>query len=94
MQPTAGNKRTYQDAGYNSFFRRTLSSNPNESSLANAGFASPRRSSELNFDDAQTSGSLGTIIQLGPNVEINGPETRMAMYENGVEVLRLGKRDS
>ena len=79
---------TYQDAGFNRFFRRTLTSNPQAASLRSSGGAVS--SNQLNFDELQVSGSLGDILKVG-RIALDGKIGRLSVADElNNEVLRLG----
>mgnify|MGYP001002121073 CR=1 FL=1 len=92
---TGDQDKTYEDAGYNRFFRRTLSSNISEKSLKNVGAARAYKPQDLNFDDRQASGSLGDVIRVGSSIELNGQAERISIKDTeGNEVTRLGNMES
>lgn len=79
---------SYSDAGFNGFFRRTLTSNPSSQVLASRG-----NSREMNFDDMQTSGRLGDKIIVG-NIVIDGKKGAISVNDDGgTEVIRIGYTD-
>lgn len=81
----------YTDAGYNGFFRRTLASTPTETNLKNVGANRTYRPNELNFDGLQTSGSLGDVLRVGPQIEIDGREVKVAIKDGeNNEIGRFG----
>lgn len=85
----------YEEAGYNRFFRRTLSSNASERSLKNVGAARAYQPQDINFDGRQTSGSLGDVIRVGKSIELDGAQTRISLKDGeGNEVVRLGDVES
>ena len=80
---------SYQEAGFNRFFRRTLGSNAQAVSLRSSSSATS--SNQLNFDELQVSGSLGDTLKIGL-ITLNGKLGRQSVYDElGNEVLRLGK---
>lgn len=84
-------KLSYEDAGYNRFFRRTIASNPTETTLSNVGKNRSFQNQELKFDQRQTSGSLGDIVRVGESIELNGPAERISLRDKErQEVIRLG----
>lgn len=87
----AQNEVSYEDAGYNRFFRRTLSSNATETNLKNLGANRQYQPQDLNFDGRQTSGSLGDIFRVGQQIEINGPRVGVIVKDiEGVDVGIFG----
>lgn len=81
---------SYSDAGFNGFFRRTLSSNPNTNVLGDTRRPS---NNQLNFDDLQTSGALGDKLKVG-NIVIDGKTGRISVLDEvGTEVIRIGNID-
>lgn len=86
------NRYTYENAGYNGFFRRTISSNPTETSLKNVGANRVFQPTALNLDNTEVSGSLSDTLRVGKGVEINGPEERVSIINSdNEEVVRLGR---
>ena len=80
-------QHTYKEVGFNRFFRRSLNSDPNVVNLKSMGGGGSR---QLNFDNAQVSGSLGDILRIG-RILLNGKLGRESiMDERNNEVLRLG----
>ena len=55
---------TYMEAGFNSFLRRTLSSDQSSGTLRDMARGSSRPSA-INFDNMQVSGALGDTIEVG-----------------------------
>ena len=95
MADAQNKKMSYEDAGYNGFFRRTLASNPTETSLKNVGANRTHRPQGINFDGSQASGSLGDVIQVGNSIELNGPGERISIKDSERnEVVRLGNMES
>lgn len=81
-------KHTYRDVGFNRFFRRSLTSDPNVVNLKSMAGTSTR---QLNFDNQQVSGSLGDILRIG-RILLDGKIGRQSiMDERNNEVLRLGE---
>jgi len=86
-------KLTYEDAGYNRFFRRTLNSNPGELRLKDVGASRQYAPRDINFDALQTSGALGDKIKVG-NVTIDG-NIGVRMHDaEGNEVVRIGDAEA
>jgi hypothetical protein len=87
-------RRSYEDAGYNKFFRRTLNSNSVETNLSSVGAYRQYKPSSLDFDSTQTSGAIGDVLRVGKGVQIDGPRQKISIYdEQGQETTRLGLRD-
>lgn len=81
-------RHTYRSVGFNRFFRRSLNSNPDAVNLKSISGGGTSR--QLNFDDAQVSGSLGDILRIG-RINLDGKLGRQSiMDERNNEVLRLG----
>jgi len=78
---------TYRDAGFNRFFRRSISSNPDAVNLKSVMRGA---SQQLNFDNTQISGSLGEVLKVG-RITIDGKQGRQSIFdERSNEILRLG----
>lgn len=82
---------TYAAAGFNKFFRRSIDST-SAATLNDAASQASAYSSEINFDQSQTSGSLGSVVQVG-NVNIDGVQGRISVFEGSDEVVRIGELD-
>ena len=80
---------SYSDAGFNGFFRRTLSSNPGTQVLA----SNSRPTRQMNFDDLQISGALGDKLKIG-SIVLDGKTGRISIQDEvGTEVVRIGNVD-
>ena len=79
---------TYEDAGFNGFFRRTIASDPTDVRL---GSLSRRGLTMLNFDNVQTSGSLGDSLTIG-NITLDGRNGRIDL-SLGELTLTIGDKD-
>ena len=70
---------TYRDSGFSGFLRRTIDNN-DYSTLREASSTFRRMNNQtINFDQVQTSGSLGSIINAG-EIEINGVKRGIYVY--------------
>lgn len=80
----------YTTIGFDAFMTRSIDS-PQVPTLDLIDANS--RSTELNYDQAQTTGSLGSTLRIG-NVELNGVKGRISIYDNeGHEITRIGELD-
>lgn len=86
----ADNKRyTYQDAGFNRFFKRSIGSSPDTVNLQSV--SGPNR--QLNFDDVQVSGSIGDVLRLG-KINLDGKKGNLSFYDDRDEaVATMGFED-
>jgi hypothetical protein len=73
----------YEDLGFNQFLER---------SIVNQGTSTTMTSSDVNFDNAQISGSLGDRIQVGgSNIIIDGTNRKISILDdNGNEAIIIG----
>lgn len=85
------NPPTYAHAGFNKFFRRSIDSTQAET-LSVAATQATGMSQEVNFDQSQTSGNLGSIIQVG-SINIDGKNGKISVFEGANEVVRIGELD-
>lgn len=77
----------YETAGFNGFFRRTIGSNPNATTLRAMSGNNQR---QLNFDNQQLSGAMGDNLRLG-TIRLDGKTGRISVFdEQGNEVIRIG----
>ena len=89
MSQESSQDYSYRDAGFNRFFRRTLNSNSGAINLKSVSTGAG--SNQLNFDNAQVSGSLGDLLQIG-RISLDGKIGRQSIRDElGNEVLRLGE---
>jgi hypothetical protein len=73
----------YEDLGFNQFLER---------SIVNQGTASTMTSSDVNFDNAQISGSLGDRIQVGgSNIIIDGTNKRIIINDGNADRIIMGE---
>jgi hypothetical protein len=80
----------YESAGFNGFFRRSIGSNPNATTLR---ALNGRTSRQLNFDDQQLSGAGGDTVRFG-NILLEGKTGRIKIVDDqSNEVVRLGDVD-
>ena len=80
----------YESAGFNGFFRRSLGSDPNATTLRRMSGTNKR---QLNFDNQQLSGAMGDNLRLG-TIRLDGKTGRVSVFdEQGNEVVRLGDMD-
>lgn len=87
MSDQDNQKHTYREVGFNRFFRRSITSNPNAINLRSLGGGNTR---QLNFDNAQVSGSLGDVLRIG-RILLDGKLGRESIHdERNNETLRLG----
>lgn len=81
--------RSYTGVGFNRFFRRSISSNQNTTTLSNSVPIS-NGSTEINFDKQQVSGALGDIFRIG-KINLDGKLARISLFdERNNEIMRLG----
>jgi hypothetical protein len=81
---------SYEDAGYNGFYRRSLASDPSERVLS-ARTNSGRQ--VLDFDQLQVGGRLGDTLQVGNLLYLDGKEGRFEVRnEQGDVIGYLGNR--
>lgn len=79
---------SYETAGLDNFLSRSID-NLTQVNLDSSG----PQSTQMRYDSAQSSGSIGDAIQLG-KVKIDGVAGRISVYDdNGNEVIRIGELD-
>lgn len=82
--------RSYTGVGFNRFFRRSISSNQNATTLSNSQPVN-NGNNQINFDSQQVSGALGDIFRIG-KINLDGKEARISLFdERNNEIMRLGK---
>jgi hypothetical protein len=83
---------TYESAGFNGFFRRSIGS-PGGLTTLRALSSGSSSSRQLNFDDQQISGAMGDALRIG-TIYLDGKTGRIKIHdEQGNEVVRLGDID-
>lgn len=91
MQDANFKQYSYIEAGFNGFFSRSIGGNAQAKTLSSLSYG---RTSGLNFDQTQVSGSLGDVIPVGL-VKIDGREGRIDIQdESGNVIARFGREDS
>ncbi len=86
----ADNNYSYEKSGFNSFLTRSIDDVPAVNLDTFAESASPSRA--FNFDQSQTSGSLGSIYRFG-TVTIDGVKGEITVDgDNRDEVVKIDKR--
>ena len=79
---------SYINAGFDPFFSRSIDSNGSLNLDQTVALQATNR--EINYDQSQTTGSLGSITRVG-NIQLDGVAGRISIYDdNGNEVVRLG----
>lgn len=86
----ARNDYNWQNAGFNGFFERSIDSSLAGNLTDMAATMTQNRMQEMNFDHQQTTGSLGSKIQVG-SITIDGVTGRISVKDSsGNELIRLG----
>lgn len=81
---------TYRNAGFNRFFRRSISSNPDTKTLKNAVSSGNR---DLKFDDMQVSGFMGDTMRIG-KINLDGKVGNLKFHDDRGEAHAiLGEED-
>lgn len=82
---------TYTDAGFDGFFRRSIESDPNTTTLRGMAASFQQvNNNAINFDAQQVTGSLGDKLQVGSAI-IDGAKGRFSIVDSGgQEVARFG----
>lgn len=75
----------YQNAGFDGFLSRSIDSTP-QANLDSQGPVS----TQIPFDRAQVSGSLGDTLQLG-NIRLNGAAGNIIMNDGTNDFLIMGE---
>jgi len=82
------NLPNYEDLGFNKFLERQIGSQENGSQQAMMSSGS----TEINFDNAQMSGSLGDMIQVGGNnIIIDGANRRIVVNDGNNDRIVIGE---
>jgi hypothetical protein len=81
------NLPTYLDLGFSNFFERPMAQDSLSSIPAPTGGSSS--GGQLNFDQVQTTGSLGDRIQVG-NIIIDGTMGRITVSDGGSRLVIIG----
>lgn len=84
---------SYAEAGFNSFFTRSIGSNDIQSLPSGASSYTMGHSREVNYDNAPTTGSLGSKVQIGNSIVLDGNNERISILEGTNEVVRIGELD-
>lgn len=87
IQDSLADEYTYRNSGLDDFFTRQIDI---------GGIADPviQGGGELNYDNLQTGGSLGTVLQVG-SLRLNGIDGRLEILnENGEIIGVVGSLDN
>lgn len=79
-------------AGFSSFLTRSLDSTKADTLRQAASEFRQQNNQTVNFDQTQTTGSLGDVIQIG-DIHLDGNLGRISVFEGPNEVVRIGELD-
>lgn len=86
----------YNTAGYNSYMTKSIDLTnqlPVNPQIATLNTPQQYSTNNLNYNNSQTTGSLGDIIQVG-NITIDGSQGRISIFDGtDTEVVRIGSLD-
>lgn len=78
----------YTLAGFDAFLDRSIDGNDAYTLDDRPNIANQ----QINYDQSQVSGKLGSTLQIADSITIDGIKRRISITdENGIEVTRLGK---
>lgn len=86
-------RQTYGNAGFNGFFSRSIASSNSNSLPQVASNYQQGNSQEINYDNSQTTGTLGSKIQIGNSIILDGNNERISIVDGSNEVVRIGELD-
>jgi len=76
----------YEDIGFNKFLERSIGQGDTSGGQVSSG------GSDINFDNAQMSGSLGDSIQVGgSNIRIDGANKRIIVSDGENDRIIIGE---
>lgn len=84
----------YGTDGFNGFFTRSIDSFSSVDNLpGSASSYSQGNYQEVNYDDRPTTGSLGSKVQIGDSIVLDGNNQRISVLDGTNEVVRIGELD-
>lgn len=83
----------YTTAGFNSFFSRSIGSRNYDTLPGASSAATIDNSQEINYDNSPTTGSLGSKIQIGDSIVLDGNNEKISILDGTNEVVRIGELD-
>lgn len=87
-------RQTYAKSGFNGFFSRSIGSGKSTETLpALSSNATQGRSREVNYDNSPTTGSLGSKVQIGSSIVLDGNNEKISVYSGTNEVVKIGELD-
>lgn len=82
---------SYQEAGFNAFFMRSIASNPAAVALNTQQPPTTGQPNTINYDNTQAAGAMGDTFMVGQHVRIDGSSGRISTLDDGGnETSRLG----
>lgn len=79
---------TYEDAGYNGFFQRSIGSVAQAQTLSSVP-SGGSGNNVLNFDQLQVNGSVGDTLRVG-KILINGGEGNIIVNDGQNDIMLMG----
>lgn len=87
-------RQDYTNAGFNAFFSRSIGSFSSAQSLPGISVTQTQGNSrEVNYDNSPTTGSLGSKVQIGDSIILDGNNKKISVVSGTNEVVRIGELD-
>lgn len=89
----ASNRQDYTRSGFNAFFSRSIDSKDSNTLPSSSSTYRRGNSQEVNYDNSPTTGTLGSKVQIGDSIVLDGTNKRISVIEGTNEVVRIGELD-
>lgn len=85
-------RQDYGNDGFNSFFSRSIDAYSSAQSLPDVSSGYTQGNSrEINYDNAPTTGTLGSKVQIGDSIILDGNNKKISIVDGSNEVVRIGE---
>ena len=84
---------TYRDAGFSSFFTRSIGGMNQQSNLSAMAASISQNFRDINFDQQQITGTMGDTLTIGSSrssIVLDGNRTRISIFDKQDEVVAIG----
>lgn len=87
-------RKTYSDSGINDFYSNSIDSHAASNNLPDTSISYTQGNSrEINYDNAPTTGTLGSKVQIGNSIVLDGNNEKISIIDGTNEVVRIGELD-
>lgn len=87
-------RATYTSAGFNGFFSRSIDAYSSAEALPSVSSVYTQgNQTEINYDNSPTTGTLGSKVQIGNSIVLDGNNEKISIIDGSNEVVRIGELD-